>query len=52
MSGLVQKVLDNEMGDEVLHVYHPPTPHLGTIWRHYNDDFISSDLIGLKFLNN
>ena len=26
MSGLVQKVLDNEMGDEVLHVYHPPTP--------------------------
>ena len=29
MSGLVQKVLDNEMGDEVLHVYHPPTPLLG-----------------------
>ena len=24
----------------------------GTIWRHYNDDFISSDLIGQKFLND
>ena len=24
----------------------------GTICRHYNDDFISSDLIGQKFLND
>ena len=24
----------------------------GTIWRHYNDDFISSDLFGQKFLND
>ena len=24
----------------------------GTIWRHHNDDFIRSDLIGQKFLND